>query len=308
MSDSEVHDSVVVGVDGSPAGYVGVRYAALEAHRTGAPLEVVTVVPGYLPVGPLPMIPDGALQSYGREALEESLRVAEETVPGLRARSHLLSGRRVGELVEISRHARLLVLGARHASAAERLWTGSTVTGVSARAACPVVVVPPSWRPAEPYGRIVAGLKAPPHSAELFGAAFGLADELAAELVVLHAWHLPGAYDDIIVGRIDQEQWLADERAAVEPLLTRYREAYPEVENRLEVMHAPAARALLEVSRAADRVLILRPAHGGYLHHLGGTARALLRAAQCPVEVVPPAPKPADTEGLDVERAGDLVR
>ena len=60
------HGTVVVGVDGSERGLAGVRYAAQEALRLGVRLDVVHVSPGYLPEGPLLLIPDGSLQSVRR--------------------------------------------------------------------------------------------------------------------------------------------------------------------------------------------------------------------------------------------------
>ena len=35
--------------------------------------------------------------------------------------------------------------------------------------------------------------------------------------------------------------------------------------------------------------MISRPSHGGFVHHLGATARAVIRDAGCPVLVVPAA-------------------
>lgn len=286
---------VAVGVDGSEPSSVAVRFAALEAVRLGADaLDVVTVVPGYLPTGPLPMIPDGALQSYAHEALELATGLAGDTAPDLKVRTHLLHGRRVAELSSFSEQAQLLVLGGRHASVVHRVWTGSTVTGVSARARCPVVVVPPTWEAGTRTGRVVVAVKAPEHSAALLDEAFAVADELGAELLVLHAWRLPGGYDDIISSRVKVEEWQTDESSAVEPFLAPHRQAHPTVVAHVEVVHARPAHALLEASRHADRLLIARPAHGGQVHHLGSTARALLREAHCPVEVLA-----ASTEGAD---------
>jgi nucleotide-binding universal stress UspA family protein len=53
----------------------------------------------------------------------------------------------------------------------------------------------------------------------------------------------------------------------------------------VRVVHARPEVALVDASHEADRVLISRPAHGGLVHHLGGTGRAVLRTAVCPVEV-----------------------
>lgn len=309
MSTTPPRGHVVVGTDGSESGYAGVRYAAEEAARREVPLDVVHVVPGYLPVGPFLMIPDGALQSFGASVADCASRAACEHVPGLDVTSHLVPGNRVRTLVRLSRKAGLLVLAARHLSPLDHLAVGSTVAGVVSRAACPVTVVPVGWEPPErPHRRVVAGYRSPRHSAELFEDAFAVADSLRAELVVLHAWRLEGVYDDVVCGRVEEDRWNAEERALIETTLEGYRETYPDVPVRIVVVHDRPVHALVRASRTADRLVLVKPAHGGYLHHLGTTARALLRTAACPVEVVPSAPEPEVISGLTLEEGGDLVR
>jgi len=48
---------IVVGIDATPASNTGVRYAALEAQRLGAELDIVHATPGYN---------DPQYQFYGR--------------------------------------------------------------------------------------------------------------------------------------------------------------------------------------------------------------------------------------------------
>jgi nucleotide-binding universal stress UspA family protein len=308
-TESEQRGHVVVGVDGSERGYAGVRYAAVEADRRGVRLDIVHVTPGYLPVGPFLMIPDGSLQDFGSTVAERAAREAVEEVPGLEVKSHLVPGNRVRELVDFSRDAGLLILGARHLSALDHIWTGATVTGVVSRASCPVAVIPVAWEaPDAPHGRVVAGYKSSQHSAELFEDAFEVADELKAELLVLHAWKLEGAYDDLVAGRLEEERWNGEQRARIEAELADYRESFPDVRVRVRVVHDVPTRALVHASRTADRLVLVKPAHLGYLHHLGATARAVLRLAECPVEIVPPRHQPEVIAGLTVEQGGALVR
>ena len=49
--------------------------------------------------------------------------------------------------------------------------------------------------------------------------------------------------------------------------------------------------------------VISRPAHGGFVHYLGATARAVIRDAACPVEVVPPATETPYVEHADTTAA-----
>ncbi len=301
------HGTVVVGVDGSDRGFAGVRYAALEARRLGVGLDVVHVSPGYLPEGPLLLIPDGTLQGFAAGVLERGAIVATGEAPEIDVATHLLTGHRIQEIVTFSEEAALLVLAARHLSVMEHLWTGATVAGAVSRATCPTVVIPADWEPSVPRDRIVVGYKSQQHATELLTSAFALADQLGAELEVLHAWKLQGMYDDMIASSAEEEATSARELALIEPLLGDLRRAYPGVHAYARVVHRRAAGALLGASARADRLVIIKPSHGARVHHLGGTARALLRDARCPVEVIPPSHGAADIPGLVIERGGELV-
>jgi nucleotide-binding universal stress UspA family protein len=302
-----VHGTVVVGVDGSDRGFDGVRYAAREARRLGVGLDVVHVSPGYLPEGPLLLIPDGSLQGFAAGVLERGALIANEVAPDIEVSTHHLSGHRIQELVGFADDAALLVLGARHLSMMDHVWTGATVAGAVSRATCPTVVIPATWEPTVPRDRVVVGYKSQRHATELLTAAFVLADGLGAELEVLHAWKLQGIYDDMIASSVEEEATSVREVALIEPLLGDLRRAYPQVKAYVRVVHRRAAGALIGASARADRLVIIKPSHGARLHHLGGTARALLRDAQCPVEVVPPSAEAEDIPGLVIERGGELV-
>jgi nucleotide-binding universal stress UspA family protein len=301
------HGTVVVGADGSDRGYAGVRYAAVEAQRLGVSLDIVHVSPGYLPVGPMLIIPDGSLQSFATGVLERSAQEANRLAPDVEVATHELHGHRVESIVRFADGAAVLVLGSRHLSVTDRILTGATVAGVVSRATCPTVVIPSTWEPDEPRNRVVVGFKSPRHATELLAAGFALAEELDAELEILHVWKLQGVYDDMIASSAEEEQHNAREVAQIEPLLADFRVAYPHVKAYVRVVHRRPAAALIGASARADRLIVAKPAHGGRLHHLGSTARALLRDAECPVEVVPVSHEPDETPDLQLERGGELV-
>ena len=306
-ADLRAHGTVVVGVDGSDRGYAGVRYAALEAARLAVPLDIVHVSPGYLPVGPLLVIPDGSLQNFAAAVLERGAAEAAEAAPAIEVATHHLTGPRIEHLVGFAEDAALLVLASRHLGLMDRVWTGATVAGAVSRAACPAVVVPTTYEPSVPRGRIVVGYKSPQHARELLAASFALAEELEAELEVLHAWKLPGVYDDMITSHVEEDETSARVLEQIEPLLGDFRQAYPAVKAYVRVVHRRPAGALIGASGRADRLVITKPDHGARVHHLGSTARALLRDAECPVEVVPPGHGPEDIAGFELERGGELV-
>ncbi|MGL5809876.1 MAG: universal stress protein [Nocardioides sp.] len=283
-------DRIVAAADGTPAGIRGARFAAHEAKRLGCGLEVVHVVPRYLPLGPFPVLLDDSADRFGREVLDQASAAAREAEPELEVGTTLTAGGRVDSIVERGHEAALVVLGAHQLTLSERIWSGATVPGVAARAGCPVLVVPADYDAKRPRGRIVVGVKAPHRSTSLLESAFAMAGQSGSELTVLHAWKFPQAYDDILSTQPAREEWQAQQEAAIEEVLsaTGLRDRYPEVPLTVRITHGVAALVLIAESREADRLLITRPLHGGYFHHLGSTARAVLREAHCPVEVFPP--------------------
>lgn len=281
--------AVVVGVDGSSRGLAAVRFAAREAHRTRVGLEIVSVVPGYLPIGPLPLVPEESLHCYAKHALADATDAAYDEVPTLHVGIHVLTGGRVDELVRVGSEALVLVLAGRDVDRLNRLLTGATVPGVASRATCPVVVLPPSCEPGTTsYRRVVVGLKNLGHAADLLEDGFARAEDLGAELVVLHAWRFGGRYDELVAGTGEEVRWASDRVAELEMHLAGPRDRHPCVHALVRVVHARPELALVDASHEADRLLISRPAHGGRVHHLGGTGRAVLRSADCPVEVRAP--------------------
>ncbi len=297
-------DRVVVATDGTPAGHIGIKFATREAQRLGLSVELVHVVPAYIPSGSFPMIPDDSMNQYGRQVLTRGIAVAREVAPTIKVTTSLLRGGRVGTIVSRAHDAALIVLGSHPMSVAERFWTGATVPGVAARSSCPVVTVPAEYDGDQQLGRVLVGVKVPAKSADLLAAAFGVAEDLGAELVILHAWKLPAGYDDLVSNETAREEWRVELRAEIERVLPELRIAHPKVSVQIEIEHGAAAGALISASKGADRLVITRPVHGGYFHHLGSTARAVLSEAHCPVEIFPPINTPsAEDLELEIEQA-----
>ena len=285
--DGEV-PHVVVGVDGTEENAGALRYAAREAAASGAVLDLVHVVPDDRPVSSLLARTPADLTETGRAVLDAATVRAETIDPALEIRGTLRHGTRPAELLRVAERAELLVVGRDRHPLLERLLRGDTATGVAARAEVPVVQVPAEWD-GDAHGAVLAGVKGPQHAAGMLADAFAVARERAARLVVLHAWKLPSVYDDIIEARVDLEEWQRDATLELEALLREWRVEHPGVLVETRVVHDHAAHALIEASRSVDLVTIVRRAHGvPAAAHLGTTARALLRAAHCPVRVVAP--------------------
>jgi nucleotide-binding universal stress UspA family protein len=309
MTTPAARGYAVVAVDGTEEGYAAVTFAAVEAARQGLELRLVHVMPPDISLRPLLAPPARGLGGYASETLASAARLALSVSPQLTVSSYRLMGGRVSQVVDAADHARFVVMGRRRGTALDRAWSGGTLDGVVSRARCPVIMVPRTYGHEGRSPRVVAGFKSSEHSAELFEAAFAAADALDAELEVLHAWKLSAGYDDMIARRVGEAATNRDQQDGIRDLLASWRESFPHVPVKVRVVHDYPVRPLVEASREADRLILVKPLHGSLVHHLGRTARGALRFAECVVEVVPAEPRARLTvPPLELEEEVELVR
>lgn len=302
------HRPVLVAVDGSSASVAAIRYGVHEAQRLGAPLRLLHVLADFMPIAPMyPVLPSD-LKETGRAILARAAAVADELSPSVQVSTSLIQGPRVAALARAAREGRLIAFGHERHPALNRLLTGSTVTGVAAVAACPVVVVPPDFAVGEEHHCIVVGIKSTTDSSQLLRRAFEAAAERAAKLVIVHCWELPGEYEALITSSGDIAEWEVSARREIDLAITAGQEAHPEVLVEVRVVHGQAAHTLRAASAEADLILLARRAHAFPIGHLGGTARALLHHSRCPVAVVAPADAPDPEPALVLERDGTLQK
>ena len=288
---------VMVGVDGTAASVHAVRYAAREAARLGEDVDVVHVVPEYVPIAGLyPLVPDDAAAA-GSSIVDSTLKRAGRPVKAVTVTSHVDHGVVVPRLVAAGRQARVVVLGSDRRPVSVRLLTGNVSTGVAARCPAPVVSVPGDWGPEQDKGVVLAAVKHPRHADAVMAEAFEVARERGGRVVVLHAWQLPFPYDDNL--RSDREA-LEDWRRALldelHDLVAPWQDKFPEVDVTVVSEQAQAAHALVAASEQVDEVVLERRSHGvPAAAHLGSTGRTVLLHARCPVRVVPTERVPADS-------------
>lgn len=280
---------LVVGVDGGEEGITAVRYAAAQARRDGSRLLLVHVLPHAVAMSPMtPLLTSGTIRSVGVRALATAKHVAAAAEPDVAVETELRSGTRAHALVDASQGAAAIVLGRREQPGLAGLVTGSVSGHVATRAHCRVVSVPETWTVGRGDGTVVVGVQDPAHSDLLIEAAFGAAARRGASLTVLHAWYLPGPYDDLVVGRVAGQEWHDQAVEHLEKSVAPFRVAFPEVSVDLDVRHQLPAPALMGAAEGAVLLMVGRRGRGApFGFHLGGVARVLLTRAHCPVEVVP---------------------
>lgn len=140
-SRSKRERRVVVGVDGSEGSQRALDWAAGEAARLGAVLEIHAAYgSGYVFLTP------GDVKHVLDEILEKATAQVAAVEPGLTTRGFGHDGSAVAALVEATRGAELLVIGSRGLGGFRGLLLGSVSQQCALHAHCPVLIV----RPTEP--------------------------------------------------------------------------------------------------------------------------------------------------------------
>lgn len=140
---------VLLGVDGSPAAQPSVDFAFDEAALRGCGVTAVHAWSEWTtPAQPPPdrsmpyAYEAGMLRDDGERLLAESLAGSGERQPDVPVERRTVRGRPRETLIEGSKHARLLVVGARGRGGFAGLLLGSVSQAALHHADCPVAVVP----------------------------------------------------------------------------------------------------------------------------------------------------------------------
>jgi len=282
---------VVVGVDGSFTAIRAARWAAAVAERFEAPLLIVHAKPRleetYSEVIPDPHAAETIAQ---RESAEAILVSAERAVRGhfrnLRISAAQADGPADVVLVELSRDARLIVLGSDAVTLGTAILVGSTTTAVATHSICPVV----AWRgdaPTPTTQPIVLGIDDDHDSRIAVAAAFEFAYRLGVGITAIHSVSMQRPARDIALPvMID---WKQVERAAQQHLsdtVDPWVELYPTVEVTEVVETDAVSRALLRCAEGAQLIVVGSRGRGrlaGAL--LGSTGLNLLHHSSIPIMI-----------------------
>jgi nucleotide-binding universal stress UspA family protein len=271
---------VVVAADGSAGSLAAVEWAAMAAHRHAAPLLIVaapSAPPRLYSIDVPERVVANSRRGMAARALDSAIRRAEVTVPGLGIRTALLSGLPPFAVAAAGEQAAMLVTGARGAGGFAAMTLGSVSRYAAAHAACPVIVVRhgPDAMPRE----VVVGIEDAEQSNDALSFALEEARTRGAELTVVHAWTW---FHD---GDLRQLAGDAPARAAANlaEALQPWRDKYPGIRLRSEVVHGHPAWVLAGYSARAELVVIGR-SRGADLTAIQHT---VLEHARVPVAVVP---------------------
>lgn len=287
MTGHHLHRPVVIGIDGGDDGDRAMRYGVEEACRRGVGVRLVHVPPDLVTTAPLsPLYQMTDTREIGRRVLDDAIHRFFGLDVDVPMEGSLGQGSRTHVLLEESERASCLVLGTREWHKL-RAFGGSTSVAVAARAAVPVVAVPPTWNSTPSSGRVIVGVDDHGGPLPVLRRAFAAAEERYAELVVVHAWAPPSPYEPALV-HVDRQGWrkLAGER--LDDLIAEVRSSHPDVAVTSAVVLDSTSAALLETATADDVLVVGRHrTHVPFPHRLGSVARHAIHAGMCPVEVVP---------------------
>ncbi|MGV0642296.1 universal stress protein [Mycolicibacterium sp. XJ2546] len=282
---------VVVGVDGSNEATKAAVWAAAVAEKFEAPLHIVHATPdtGRLFSDAAAAVRASLMAEQQRSA-DAILKSVEEAVRTRFAKLTVTADRfdesASKVLTDLSKQARLVVLGSKEISPSAALLLGSTTVAVTTHSSCPVV----TWRgeiTAPTDQPVVLGVEPERTGAAAFRAAFEFADRFGVPVHAINAWpgrrilggiEIPALID---WGAVEAAQWQYV-MGAVEP----WSEKYPSVEVRYFVDAAGAGSALLNYAADAQLVVVGSRGRGllaGAL--LGSTSLNMLHHSPVPVLV-----------------------
>jgi nucleotide-binding universal stress UspA family protein len=285
---------VVVAVDGSEGSLLAVEWAALEARRHGAPLRIVSVPalpPRMRAYDTAPQTVAGALRGVSFHAVGEALTRSREVAPGLLVDADVLAGRPALAVTDSGAGALMLVVGARGAGGFAAMLLGSVSRYAAFHASCPVVVVREDTKAV--HREVAVGIRDPRDIEEPLEFAFEEAAKRGATLVAVHSWYwFPSALAASIVREMsghpaDLDEISADASRSLTEALLIWRQKYPAVPVRQEVVRGHPARVLAGYSAHADLVVIGRHGGPGAGPAIGAIQHAVLNHAHGPVAIVP---------------------
>lgn len=285
---------ICAGLDGSPESHAAAEWAAREAVRRDAVLQLVRVrESGAYP--DLPVVDDEGERRRSEQEMRAVLSDLAERHPGLRTAAKQLEGRPVLLLTELTQRSDLLVLGSRGLGRAMGFLVGSVALPTVAHAACPVVLVravgegevaPPETGPGA--GPVVLGLKpaAPAEGAVTF--AFEHAVRCSVALRAVHGWMLPPVYTDH-PGGDPQPPGLTNEKLdAMREVLRPWQERHPSVEVEYLAPTEQPARRLVEAAEGGSLLVVARRAERPRFGlRVGTVTQTAMQHARLPVAVVP---------------------
>jgi nucleotide-binding universal stress UspA family protein len=239
----------------------------------------------HVSLGPLPSGPPGSgLRAAAQEIIDEAVRRASTTSPGLIVEAMIHSGAAGPVLLAEAENAELVVVGSRGLGGFASLLLGSVSSQLATHSLCSVIVTrSPEAGHSGPAGdRVVVGVDE--HSTSAVEFALTEASRLTVPLTLISC--VPP--DPALFGVPSIDQAVLD---AQSELLTRtsdeWQPKFPQVQITEELVRATPGHALVEASGTA-RLVVVGAGGSGRIRglHLGSVSQQVLHHASSPVAIV----------------------
>ena len=277
--------AVVVGIDRSRAAVSAAVWAVDEAVSRDIPLRLVAVAEQDATAETGDRLAEAEL------ALREAVTAAESVSTGpagspLRIETEVVTGSPTQTLLEASRTAAMVCVGAVGVRYSEHHRVGSTASALVASARCPVAVIRRRQRPpSEDPGSVVVELDETPDSAAVLQ--FGVAEARlrSAPLRVLGAWR--SRYTDVHDSHAvsDGNRMV---RAQLDRRLTEWKRRYPDLDVRPVAVHGSVLNFLARNAAEIQLVVVGARNTSAVAELLGSSGLAALGNTECSVLVVDP--------------------
>ncbi|MFM9035264.1 MAG: universal stress protein [Mycobacterium sp.] len=269
MAQQHAEPSIVVGVDGSRAGERAALWALDEAIGRDLPLRLVAAAE------------DAGALATAEAALRSAVAALDPAGQPVRVDASVAVGDPTPVLVDASRRAAMICVGAPGLRQSERPRVGSTAAALVAAAHCPVAVVRASERPAPAGpGWVVVEIDPTPDSAAVLQYAVEEARMRRAPLRVLGTWqsgeHGAAAVAD--AGRVV--------RAQLDRNLENWRRRYPDLDVAPVAVHGSGLGYLAENAQAIRLVVLGARNTAAVGELLGPDGLAALHGTDCSLLVV----------------------
>ena len=282
--------TIVVGLDDSQSSKRALAWAAEQAVADHQDLTLVhtvsAVTPAYLDAAEVdPRMAHEALLAQAEAVFAAAREDVARKAPDLLVHEVFSFEDPREQLLELSRHAALVVLGSRGRGKIRSLLLGSVGVALVRHAACPVVIHRPG-NPGIVRNGIVVGADGSEESRSVLEFAYRQAAVRNLPLTVLHCYADAQAAMGYIVA--DQAADLESEKVLLAESMAGLAEKHPDVRVRTQLAVSLPQEELVRIGERMNLVVIGAHQSGSVKRMLfGSVAIAVTDHATCPVAVVP---------------------
>jgi nucleotide-binding universal stress UspA family protein len=279
---------VIVGVDGSPQSQQALRWAAAEAARRGATLDIIHAFHTRWSLSASgPDHGDHGAAAAGRTVVDQAVEDARQSAPGIEVTGFTVDGGAAKAILDAVEPGDLVVVGNRGHSELGAALTGSTCQQVATHASTSVVVVRGRQDPGD--GPVVVGFDGSANAQSTLDAAFEAAHDRSSALAVIRAfrhstpaWPADSPPPEVYNPQTAREALTDELTRLTRPLADKY----PDVTVHASVADGDPAQVLVDASHRGQLVVVGSRGHGGFAGLLlGSVGMHLIHHSHCPVLV-----------------------